>query len=274
MTGWRQALIALDAAGTPHVLVTVASSRGSAPREAGAKMVVTQDRLYGSVGGGNLEHKACAMARRLLAEGVNEPTLEHFPLGPALGQCCGGHVALLLEPFRANHFHVVLFGAGHVGRAVVKALADLPCRVTWLDSRDGAFPKGLPNNVVAQISDGPAYDVGEAPGQSYFLIMTHSHAIDREVAEAVLRRGDFAYCGLIGSRSKRRQFEQRWRAKGLTEAQISRLTCPIGIDGISGKRPAEIAVAVAAQLLLLHHAPQTAAESPETGPAALIRQSP
>ena len=274
MTGWRQALVALEASSTPHVLVTVASSRGSAPREVGAKMVVTADRLYGSVGGGSLEHKACAMARRLLAEGVNEPSLEHFPLGPALGQCCGGQVALLLEPFRANNFHVVLFGAGHVGRAVAKALADLPCRVTWIDSRDNAFPESLPDNVVAQVSDGPAYDVGEAPGQSYFLIMTHSHAIDREVTEAVLRRGDVAYCGLIGSRSKRRQFEQRWRAKGLTEAQIGRLTCPIGIDGISGKRPAEIAVAVAAQLLLLHDASQTAAETGESVPAAAILQSP
>ncbi|MCP4250031.1 MAG: xanthine dehydrogenase accessory protein XdhC, partial [bacterium] len=269
-----QALIALDAAGTPHVLVTVASSRGSAPREAGAKMVVTADQLHDSIGGGNLEHKACAMARRMLAEGVNNPTLEHFPLGPALGQCCGGQVALLLEPFRANHFHVVLFGAGHVGRAVAKALAELPCRVTWIDSRDGVFPKSLPDNVVAQMSDAPAYDVGEAPDRAYFLIMTHSHAIDRDVTEAVLRRGHFAYCGLIGSRSKRRQFEKRWRAKGLAEAQIGRLTCPIGIEGISGKRPAEIAVAVAAQLLLLHHAPQTAAETLESGPADAIRQSP
>ncbi len=268
MTNWRQALLTLHEAGTPHVLVTVASAGGSAPREAGAKMVVTTDQLFGSVGGGNLEHKACTMARRMLAEGVDEPTLEHFPLGPALGQCCGGQVALLLEPFRADHFHVVLFGAGHVGRAVVRVLAGLPCRVTWIDGRDGVFPEDVPDQVVARTSDAPAYDVADAPPLAYFLVMTHSHAIDREVTEAILRRGDFAYCGLIGSRTKRRQFERRWRSKGLTDEQLARLTCPIGISGIRGKRPAEIAVAVAAQLLILHNARVSAEKPSERAPAS------
>ncbi len=245
MTNWRKDLLDLHAADTPHVLVTVASARGSAPREAGAKMIVTFDRLYGSVGGGNLEHKALAIARRMLAEGDAEPSVEHFPLGPALGQCCGGQVALLFEPFRADHFHVVLFGAGHVGQAVVRTLAALPCRVIWIDSREQQFPIDVPDNVTVQFSDAPANDVAAAPPGAYFLVMTHSHAIDREVTEAILRRGDFAYCGLIGSPTKRRRFEKRWRAKGLTEAQIGRLTCPIGISGITGKRPGEIAVAVA-----------------------------
>ena len=249
MTDWRQALLDLEAASTPHVLITVASARGSAPREAGAKMVVTADCLFGSVGGGNLEHQACAMARRMLAEGLDEPTIEHYPLGPALGQCCGGQVALLLEPFLADNILIFLFGAGHVGRALIKLLADLPCRVTWIDDREHVFTDDLPRNVSARTSDAPVYDVGEAPANAYFLVMTHSHATDRDITEAILRRGDFAYCGLIGSGTKRRQFEKRWRSKGLTDAQIGRLTCPIGIDAIHGKRPAEIAVAVAAQIL-------------------------
>ena len=274
MNDWREQLVSLDKAGTPHVLVTVANSRGSAPRGAGAKMVVTADALYGSIGGGNLEHKASAMARRMLAEGLMDPTLEHFPLGPALGQCCGGQVALLLEPFRANQFQIFLFGAGHVGRALIKILGDLSCRVTWIDSRENVFPLEVPANVITQHSDAPVYDVSEAPAQAYFLVMTHSHATDREITEAILRRGDFAYCGLIGSRAKRRQFEKRWRAKGLTKDQISRLTCPIGIGEIGGKMPAEIAVAVAAQLLSLHETSQSVADDPRQEPVRNAPQSP
>ncbi len=263
MTDWRRALIDLDTASTPHVLVTVASARGSAPREAGAKMVVTADGLFGSVGGGNLEHQACAMARRMLAEGVGEPTIEHYPLGPALGQCCGGQVALLLEPFLADNIQILLFGAGHVGQALVKLLADLPCRVSWIDSRQDAFPTDIPANVAVVVSDAPVYEVGEAPSGAYYLVMTHSHATDRDITEAILRRGDFAYCGLIGSNTKRRQFEKRWRAKGLSDAQIGRLTCPIGIDTIHGKRPAEIAIAVTAQIL------SHRVTNPTPGPAEL-----
>ncbi|MFQ5972517.1 MAG: xanthine dehydrogenase accessory protein XdhC [Alphaproteobacteria bacterium] len=252
MTDWLRELTRLTEAGEPHVLVTVVEVKGSAPREAGAKMVVTADGQFGSVGGGNLEHKATLLARRMLREGCDAPALEHFPLGPSLGQCCGGHVSLLLEPFHAGHFHVVLFGAGHVGKAVVNVLAGLPCRVTWIDDRADQFPKSVPANVTTELSEALVYDVAEAPPGAYYLVMTHSHRLDRDLVEAILRRGDSAYCGLIGSRTKRRRFLSRLEAKGLSEEQLSRLTCPIGIPDIHGKRPAEIAVAVAAQLLQLH----------------------
>ena len=259
MNSWLQALTALGAAGTPHVLVTVVEAKGSAPREAGTKMVLTADAQHGSIGGGTLEHTVTALARRLLHEGAAAPTMESFPLGPALGQCCGGHVTVLLEPFQAGQFHVVLFGAGHVGKALAAVLGQLPCRVTWIDGRAEQFPADVPPNVRVEVSDAPVYDVAEAPPGACFLVMTHSHALDRDLVEAVLRRGDFAYCGLIGSATKRRRFEARLAAKGLTKDDLARLVCPIGIDGIAGKSPGEIAVAVAAQLLRLRETPSDAA---------------
>lgn len=258
---WVATLVALRQAATPHVLVTVVEARGSAPREAGTKMVLTADAQHGSIGGGNLEYKVCALARRLLADGVTAPTSESFPLGPALGQCCGGHVSVLLEPFQAGQQHVVLFGAGHVGKALVAVLAQLPCQVTWIDQRADQFPAAVPANVRVEVSDAPVYDVAEAPAGAAFLVMTHSHGLDRDLVEAILRRGDFAYCGLIGSATKRRRFETRLRAKGLTDADLARLICPIGIAGIAGKAPGEIAVAVAAQLLQLRAAATPADQS-------------
>lgn len=247
---WLDELARLTESGTPHVLVTVAEAQGSAPREAGAKMVVTADGLAGTVGGGNLEHKALELARRLLREGGG-PTLEHFPLGPALGQCCGGHVSLLFEPLAAHALDVVLFGAGHVGKALVAVLGGLDCRVTWIDGRADAFPAEVPANVTVEISDAPVYDVAEAPAGAAYLVMTHSHDLDQDLVEAILRRGDAAYCGLIGSATKRARFEKRLAKKGLDAATLARLTCPIGVPGVAGKKPAEIAVAVAAQLLQL-----------------------
>ena len=246
---WRQALTAVR--GTPHVLVTVVTVDGSAPREAGAKMVVTSDSLAGSIGGGNLEYKALQIARTMLTEAEKEPTLKPFPLGPALGQCCGGAVEVLFEPFADSEMKVVLFGAGHVGRAVVDVLATLPASVTWIDGRPDPFPANLPDAVTAIEDDDPAGFVADAPPGACFLVMTHMHVLDEEITAAILARGDFAYCGLIGSKTKAARFRARFKQRGLTEAQIARLISPIGIDGIHGKTPPEIAVAVAAQLLQL-----------------------
>ena len=268
---WVDALVALRAAGTPHVLVTVVEAKGSAPREAGTKMVLTAAAQHGSIGGGTLEHKVTGLARRLLADGATAPATESYPLGPALGQCCGGHVSVLLEPFQAGRFHVALFGAGHVGKALVAVLAQLPCQVTWIDGRADQFPDAVPANVRVEVSDAPVYDVAEAPAGASFLVMTHSHALDRDLIEAILRRGDFAYCGLIGSATKRRRFEARLLAKGVSDAVLARLVCPIGVAGIGGKSPGEIAVAVAAQLLQVHGQPAggttitTAAASRDAG---------
>lgn len=243
---WLDALAAAREADEPCVLVTVAEAQGSTPRAAGTKMVVFAERCAGTIGGGTLEFKAQEIARRILAEGRTVSELREFPLGPAIGQCCGGHASLLFEPLRPEGETLLLFGAGHVGKALVSVLAELPFRVRWIDERAAEFPDALPANVRAEIRDRPVAEVATAPPCAFFLVTTHSHALDFRVVEAVLRRDDFAYAGLIGSRTKRARFEKGLKKLGIDPA---RLTCPIGIDGISGKHPKTIAVAVAAQLL-------------------------
>ncbi len=261
---WRDAVKELHDAGTAHMLVTVILADGSAPREVGVKMVVTKDLSYGTIGGGTLEFEALKISRTMLAENVCRPSLRPFPLGPALGQCCGGAVELLFEPFLENSFSITVFGAGHVGRAVVPLLATLEAKICWVDSREGAFPDHRPDNVIHCVDEDPVACVADASPGNHFLVMTHSHDLDEEIVAAILARDDFSYCGLIGSATKAARFRTRLKQRGLTEEQIKRLTCPIGIDGLHGKAPAEIAISVAAQILKLHGAESAAPTNRET----------
>lgn len=148
-----------------------------------------------------------------------------------------------------DRMHVVLFGAGHVGHALVKVLATLPCRVHWVDERDTLFPGNLPDNVEAEATDTPEAVVDQAPVGAYFIVMTHSHALDQQLCERILRRTDFAYFGLIGSKTKRAKFEHRMVEHGIDPARLPEMTCPMGVSGITDKAPAMIAVAIVAQLL-------------------------
>jgi xanthine dehydrogenase accessory factor len=160
----------------------------------------------------------------------------------------------LLDKIEAPRAHLMLFGAGHVGAAIVRALADLPCRVTWVDEREDLFPAIVPHNVAVEALDAPeALAANAAPGTS-FLVMTHSHALDQRVAEAILKRPSPDWFGLIGSNTKRKQFEHRLRERGIPDARLDAMVCPIGVPGIEGKQPAVIAVAVAAQLLMVWEA--------------------
>ena len=368
------------------VLVTVAHVAGSAPREAGARMIVTPAQVLGTIGGGNLEFEAIRIARSRLDEPQTRGSqrfIELFPLGSMLQQCCGGAVflhfevvkgrqagwvsaaadseqnnihallvsrtiqnesdspvpfprkressgitpadsgrysgagpasltekmiftetgitgslgdkdldalatakaaallsapeapqtsllyplvetqstlpdisdVLFFEAIRPCDFQVVLFGAGHVGRALVSALAGAtPCRITWVDSRAGQFPQELPSNVEPRLTDNPVAEIDGLSGQAYCLVMTHSHQLDQDLCEALLRRDNLAFIGLIGSATKHRRFVQRLGEKGLGERQLERLTCPIGIPGIESKEPGVIAVSVAAQLLKIKSA--------------------
>jgi len=264
---WLDALASARDTADPCVLVTVAEAQGSTPRAAGTKMVVFPDRFVGTIGGGTLEFKALEIARRMLDDGRAMSELREFPLGPAIGQCCGGHASLLFEPMRPESNTLLLFGAGHVGKALVSVLAELPFRVRWIDERRAEFPDVLPANVRAEVNDRPAAEVATAPADAYYLVTTHSHALDFRVTEAVLRRGDFAYAGLIGSRTKRARFEKGFKKLGVDS---SRLVCPIGIEGIAGKHPKTIAVAVAAQLLQVADRqaakPSQSAEQPASPP--------
>ncbi|MEJ2128599.1 MAG: xanthine dehydrogenase accessory protein XdhC [Woeseiaceae bacterium] len=324
MNEWIDELSDLTAAGERAVLVTVAGIRGSAPREVGAKMIVTEEATIGTIGGGQLEYQCTRIAVEMLGDDET-PSLRKFPLGSSMGQCCGGVVDILFEPIatqlpswlrdlrtlhgqrepaaivthlrgetgkciatatdvfgdtdnvsaeiirqaregleagRTAHriddwffedivgtdLNIAVFGAGHVGSAVVQSLSALDCNVRWIDSRRSIF-RGTPANVRAIESADPALEVAAMPARSCYFVMTHSHAIDFEITDRILRRGDFVYCGLIGSMSKRRRFEKRFRAQGMQERDLERLVCPIGVDGITGKKPAEIAVAATAEVL-------------------------
>lgn len=325
MNEWLDDLSDVTAAGDIAVLVTVASIRGSAPRETGAKMIVTANETIGTIGGGQLEYQCTRIAVGMLGSGENSST-QRFPLGASMGQCCGGVVEIFFEPVRAempgwlndlralhgqreaatlvsqigrsgrklvvtaervlgpegeplpdtvverarelmsqaaaaeieggfflepvlsSGFNIAVFGAGHVGTAVVAALSQLDCNIRWIDSRRNVF-RGIPKNVRAIETEQPALEVAAMPPGSFYLVMTHSHAIDFDVCDRILRRSDAAYCGLIGSRTKRRRFEKRYRQQGMPDNMIDSLICPIGVAGISGKKPAEIAIAAAAEVL-------------------------
>ena len=160
-------------------------------------------------------------------------------------------MTIFLEPFAWRRSTLLLFGAGHVGKEVVKVLDGLPVRARWIDERVGEFPTTLPANAEKIVTSAPTAEIRDAPAGSYILIMTHSHDLDYDLVKAALQRGDFAYLGLIGSKTKRAKFEKRLRVEGISDDMLSRLVCPIGIEGVTGKHPREIAIAVAAELLQL-----------------------
>ncbi len=241
---WITALADCQREGRASVLVTITETAGSAPRPAGTKMLVTTDTLHGTIGGGALEFTAIETARALLDGDVTELRTQSYPLGPALGQCCGGRVTLLFEPVRPPTLRIALFGAGHVAKAVVTVLGTLPARVSWVDSRPDQFPSPLPANCAAFVAEAP--ETLLSSGFSHVLIMTHDHALDYRLTRGALSLPGRPFVGVIGSRTKRARFAARLRADGLDPA---RLTCPIGLPGLTGKHPGEIAVAVVAQLL-------------------------
>ena len=298
MRDWADPALALLAAGEAACLVTVLATEGSAPREAGARMVVTFGRAAGSIGGGALEHRLIDQARALLAQGAGW-RVQDYPLGPLLAQCCGGRVRVLLERLHAadadwigraldrqvdlafdlgfeaervvrrphlrgapptargplptpgdvlaDRFdapapEALIFGAGHVGAALARALAPLPFRSRLIDTRPGFEALSL-SEAGAEARAGAA-----GPG-AFVLVMTHDHALDYRLVAAALR-GEAGFVGLIGSATKRAKFQHRLRDDGLGPASAERLRCPIGLPGVTGKEPAVIAAAVAAQLLV------------------------
>lgn len=253
-TGWINALADLQQQGEPCVLVTIIEERGSTPRNAGSKMVVTRERIFETIGGGHLEFKAMAMAREMLENRSQATRLERFALGASLGQCCGGAAVLLFEPMGEAQAQIAVFGAGHVGRALVPLLAGLPCKVRWIDSRADEFPEVIPAGVTQVLDDEVIDQVAAMPAGSYFIVMTHNHQLDLELTAAILKRGDFAYFGLIGSKTKRAKFEHRLRERGLSSDLLQRMRCPMGIAEVKGKLPVEIAISIAGEVIATYNA--------------------
>lgn len=250
---WIEKLSELREAGRTCAMVVVTEVRGSGPREAGARMIVSGSELvWGTIGGGNLELQAIQHCDELLSRGGG-PLSDSvdYPLSEKVGQCCGGQVTLFYETFAWKRRQVVIFGAGHVGQALAGLSGYLSADVLVIDGRTEQEIK--PNlspqrDYELQCIDAPEAEIDRIPEDSYVLIMTHSHALDLEVLMRALKRGGFPYLGLIGSQRKWQRFEKRLLQRGIEQAAIDTVRCPIGVSKIS-KEPTAIAITTAAELL-------------------------
>ncbi|SDK94826.1 xanthine dehydrogenase accessory factor [Modicisalibacter muralis] len=252
-SAWHDILHQLQDAALPHALASVVGAAGSTPREPGTKMVITLDAVYDTLGGGTFEHQVIAAAREALLNDQGGTRLEAFPLGGRSGQCCGGYVHVLIEVFAGAEMTVALFGAGHVGQALVGLMAPLPWRVLWNDSRADGFPAWAADSprLTCRHAPDPAAAVAALQPDCHALVMTHDHGEDRALVDALLKRSDCASIGLIGSDSKWASFQRRLRDAGHEQSALDKVRCPIGIAEAKGKRPYEIALAVSAELLTL-----------------------
>jgi xanthine dehydrogenase accessory factor len=255
--GWRDL-------GIPFACVTVATTAGSTPREQGAVMLVSGDAIAGTIGGGRLEWDAKDRARAML--NTTERYMEMMVhLGPSIGQCCGGRVSLRFEIMSDAQIDaltssgraeadarpsVYIYGAGHVGRALARALAPLPFKVTLTDSRAGELGQSNAPDVTLLLCQAPAVLAETAPPGSAHVVMTHSHALDSLIAAAVMERGQFRYLGIIGSRTKRKSFHHAFQEMGLPAAVMARVVCPIGGVEVRDKRPEVIAALTAAEITI------------------------
>jgi xanthine dehydrogenase accessory factor len=254
----------LDAA-SATAMVEVARAKGSTPREAGAYMLVSLTAIHGTIGGGQLEFMAIDQARQMLADvkGLRELMLD-VPLGPEIGQCCGGRVEVLIRLVDDNMKaeliegaeeedrqlpHIYLFGGGHVGHALASAALLLPVKVTVVETRSEAL-EGMPAGVVVKLTSVPEEMVRSAPAGAAFVVLTHDHALDFLIVSEALKRTDAAYVGMIGSKTKKATFKS-WFMKSANgnEADFSRLVSPIGGDTVRDKRPAVIAALAAAEII-------------------------
>ena len=253
---WHEALHRLQREGLPHALATQVTSAGSTPREPGARMVITTDEVFDTLGGGTFEWQTIEAARERLASGTLGMSLEAFALGGRSGQCCGGFVNVLLEIFPGSAATLAIFGAGHVGTELVQLAAPLPWRVLWHDSREDIFPAWATDQprLACRHAPDPQAAVAALPAGSHALVLTHDHAEDRELIDALLKRGDMASIGLIGSKSKWASFRSRLTDAGHDAAALATVRCPIGVasGGTGGdKTPYAIALAAMAELLPL-----------------------
>ncbi len=244
----------------PCVMVTVAQVRGHAPRNPGAKMIVTTNNIFGSVGGGNLEESAIVEARKILQQQKPQTSLLQITLSEKAHnqhgiQCCGGEVTLMLEYMAQTQPQIVLFGAGHVGVALTRVLSGLPINILVIDSRnemlnDTRFAHCLDTaNIKRLHAPIPETAFEHVQQNACVFVLTHDHAEDLMILDAALRRKDLKYVGLIGSKTKWQNFKNKLLTQGFTEQDLIRITTPIGVAGLQGKQPEQIAIAAAAQVL-------------------------
>ena len=244
--GWLDLATACERTSTSYALVHRLGEPAGEPH----RLVVTAENARGSLGNATLDAAAVVAARARLAP------------GGATGTSEAGGASLFVHIVRPQAFDVLLFGNGHVGRALAQVLGALPCRVRWIDEREHDFPASVPANVEIVATDAPVAEIADAPRGAYVVVMTHSHGLDFDIVEAALERSDWAYLGLIGSKPKRAQFERRLAARGAPGTELARVTCPIGAQsGLASKEPGAIAVGVAAEMLAIR---EKALATPET----------
>ncbi|MFT2109749.1 xanthine dehydrogenase accessory protein XdhC [Marinomonas sp. 2405UD68-3] len=246
---WIQQAASLEASGIDFIMVSVISIKGSTPRELGARMLVTKDTIFGTIGGGHLEWQAMAYARECLTAKCVDDNVKKYSLGATLGQCCGGKISLLFEGVFQPDFTCAIFGAGHVGKAIVHCLSQILCKVYWIDSRDAEFPSELSPNIIKIQSDYPVDEIPDMPSNCYYLVLTHNHQLDLELSEKILKRTDVAYLGVIGSKTKSARFKHKLRDKGFNDKTVNSMMCPMGDMDITSKQPGEIAISTLSQIL-------------------------
>ncbi|GHA17585.1 xanthine dehydrogenase accessory protein XdhC [Devosia pacifica] len=245
------------------IVAELTKVRGSSPRAAGTFMLVGRREIFGTIGGGALEYMVIDHARRIMASGTGDATLD-VPLGPEIGQCCGGRVEIKLYPCTAvvaeslarrlqqdasARPHVYVFGAGHVGCALARCLLLLPVQGHVIDTRRDAL-EGVPQGIEAVSAPLPEAVVRSAPRNSSFVILTHDHALDFMIGKEALARTDAPYVGMVGSQTKRARFSSWYRSEGGSDADLSRLFLPIGAQGLGDKRPEVIAALAASEIMV------------------------
>ncbi|TVV45829.1 xanthine dehydrogenase accessory protein XdhC [Thalassolituus sp. C2-1] len=261
---WYDAIARCQQRSDSYVIATVMGSAGSVPRDPGSKMVITAQDQFDTLGGGQLEFQLIQKARAWLAETAGTVStqlsktgplalqkMEKIPLAAKAGQCCGGSVSVLLELFQLQTAPLVVFGAGHVAKALMNILGGLEQPVIWVDNRAEQFPPAdtLAANIDCVCQPEPVDMIAKLPAGSELVILTHNHQLDFELLQAALARTDFRFIGCIGSQTKTERFALRLQHAGLTAEQLAQLTMPIGLPQVGGKLPMEVAVSVAAQLL-------------------------
>lgn len=254
MLNWSAAIQHCENIGSGYVIATIINTQGSTPRNSGSKMVIDVERIYDTIGGGQLEYLIIQQAREMLAKNQNCQILKPFPLAAEAAQCCGGNVTVMLECFAARDWQIVLFGAGHVCQALIKILSGLPCQVRIIDNRPQLLQQLLPDNCRYEFYEQPANAVITLPTNSWIVIFTHDHALDFQLCSACLTEDRWHYLGLIGSQTKALRFRKRLSLAGFDEKTIEKIHSPVGLPEVKGKFPMEVAVSIAAQLQSLFYA--------------------
>lgn len=261
---WTDAISQIEANHEDWVMATVIATQGSTPRDSGTKMLITENNTYDTIGGGQFEFQVVAHARAMLNRFHDAPSncieeakqaVINFPLAAKSNQCCGGQVNILLEYFSRRSQSLHIFGAGHVAQALVPILSELNYDIKWVDSRPDIFPdkKLYSQKVEKCIYENSIDHIRCMTRDSIALVLTHDHRLDYALICALLDRKDCQFIGLIGSKTKAMRFKRRLKSDSFTKSEIDHVHCPIGLDEIPGKRPIEIAISIAGQLIQHEH---------------------